>query len=98
MEKLTYYNENGNVMVSVRNQVRAQARDAVEAALVEAFGDRVSVNARGGFSIAVASTENDETIYYALEDTVTLTDPATERKTYAKKAKTVDAPDVPTLF
>lgn len=98
METVNFRNEDGNVLVSVRNEMRDQAREATLVALQVAFGERVVLNANGGFSIALANDEEGNTIYFTLDGTVTTKDPSVKRKTYTAKAKTVDTPEVPVLF
>ena len=98
METVTFRNESGNVLVSVRNAMRDQAQEATLVALQDAFGERVVANANGGFSIALATDENGDTIYFALEGTVTTKDPSEKRKTYSKKSAPAELPEVPELF
>lgn len=96
MIQVKFYNENGNVSVNARNEIRKQAVAKVEDMLASLGG---SANANGGVSIPLAEDSGSgKTIYANIEITISDKDPnvKVERKKSSKKAvkETVAIPDL----
>ena len=93
MKQINFYNENGKVSSKVRGAIKKQAMPKILNALqcnVD-LTDAI-VNADGGISIPLATTERGETIYARLEVTISVKNPEvkTERKKRAKKTESTD--------
>ena len=100
MVNVRFFNENGNVAVKTRENLRKQVIAKVVEVLADAELNEVKVNANGGVSFAIASdTVKGETVWAHLDLTVSTKSPdvKTERKRKAKaEAKAEDV--VPSIF
>ena len=94
MAKVDFYNEKGNVAVSVRNQMKEQTLSKLVEVLEDQF-DSVEVNSDKEISVQIAEDENRGTpIYARMSFSVTDKDPQTVAK---RKAKSKEPKDEPTV-
>lgn len=94
MAKVDFYNEKGNVAVSVRNQMKEQTLAKLTEVLEESFGN-VEVNDDKELSVHIAQDENLETpIYARISFSVTDKDPQVVAK---RKTKTKEPKEQPTV-
>jgi len=95
MVKINFLNENGNVSVKVRADVKAQAKVALKAKL----GNNVIENENGGFSVQIAEDTATGSPVYANYDVIisdTLPKKAEKSKSKTATAKAEDV--IPELF
>lgn len=97
MVQVKFYNEKGNVAVSVRNEMKKQAVAKIEDVLSQIGG---VANANGGISIPLAEDSGSGAVIYAnVEITVSDKNPTVkvERKKSTKKTEK-ETVAVPELF
>lgn len=100
MKSVKYLNANGNVSSKVRDGIRAQVGEKLEAALVASF-EEVVPNVNGGYAIAIATDEKSgDTIYATVNFTLSLKNPSekVERKKGEKKSTPTAEIEIPDLF
>ena len=85
-----FYNEKGNVSVSVRSEIKGKVAKKLEAILEKHFTQGVVVGTDGAFYMPLAETHKGETIYARLDLTVSIKDPSTPKPSKTKETVEID--------
>lgn len=88
LKTIALYNEKGNVKSAVRNAVKEKAMPILIEGL-ETTGREVTVGTDGALYVALALTENGETISARLEVTISVKDPNAPVKEAVSKAEVI---------
>ncbi len=94
LKQVEFLNEKGNPVAKVRNAMKANVEDKLQAVLGEVFEGTVK-NADTGFSVPVAVDEKTGiTIYARVDFTISTKDPAEKKESKPKEKKDVEVVEV----